>query len=96
MYPGMLPYLVPHGLKLCQLVSRSDLILELTIHQTFWAGSFLSRFTSVHLVLQSFRQSGALLFLPCSHKHAVAHMTLHSIALGASEIESEVLVTRVA
>ena len=32
------------------------LVLEQTIPWTFWAGSFLSRFTGVHLVLENFRQ----------------------------------------
>ena len=39
---GMLPCLVLNGLKLCKSVSRSDLVLELTIPWTFSAGSFLS------------------------------------------------------
>ena len=45
------PVLSLNGLKLCKLVSRSVLVLELTIPWTFWAGSVLSRFACVHLVL---------------------------------------------
>ena len=50
-HAGMLPYLVPLKPQNMQigisLWSRSDLVLELTIPWTFWAGSFLSRFSGV-------------------------------------------------
>ena len=38
------------------------------------AGSFLSHFRRVYLVLEVFQtKSGALLLVPCSHENAVAH-----------------------
>ena len=50
----MLLCLVPECPRFMQIGisfrSRSDLVLELTIPWTFWAGSFLSRFTGVHLI----------------------------------------------
>ena len=62
------------ALKLCKFVSRSDLVLisfwMLTIPWIFDPISFYG--ASRFIVFQT--KNGALLFLPCSHKHAVAHM----------------------
>ena len=52
-YTEMLPCLVPSWPQIMQICisfpSRPDLVLELTIPWTFWAGSYLSRFAGVHL-----------------------------------------------
>ena len=77
MYIGVLPCLVPSWLQIMQIRisfrSHSDLVLDAD-----HALDFLS-----YLVLQaciSFcsvsDKSGASLFLPCSHKNAVAHMLM--------------------
>ena len=57
-YIGILPCLILDGLELCKSVSRSDLVPI-----SFWMLSHIpwtssSRFTSVHLVLERFRQKG--------------------------------------
>ena len=86
-YPGLLPCLVPQS-KSPQIMqscisfrSRSDLVLDAdhlglsrNPRSLRNAGNFLSRFTGAHLVYRVSDQSGALLFLPCSHKNAIAHM----------------------
>ena len=80
------PVLSPDGLKLCKFVSRSDLVLisfwMLTIPWTpqepkkpkqMLVVSYLALQACISLCSVS-EKSGALLFLPCSHKNVVAHI----------------------
>ena len=66
--------------KLCKLVSRSDLVLELTIPWTFWlVVSYLvykraSRFIEFETQVAHFCNC-----LPCSHQNAVAHVATFNL-----------------
>ena len=60
-----------HGLKLCKFVPRSDLVLDADNALDFESCLVLQACISFYSVSD---QSGASLFLPCSHKTAVAHM----------------------
>ena len=61
--------------KLCKFVSRSDLVLI-----SFWILGFFirSRLQACISFCSVSDKSGASLFLPCSHKNAVAHVVPRS------------------
>ena len=65
-----------NALKACKLVSRSDLVLELTIPWSFWGGGSLSRFKARISFYRVSDKIGALRFLPYSHKNEVAHVII--------------------
>ena len=60
------------GLKLCKFVSRSDLFLDAD-HAFDFLGTYLVLHACISCCSVS-DKSGSLLFLPCSHKNAVAHV----------------------
>ena len=74
------PLLSLNGLKLCKSVSRSDLVLDAEAIEGY-AGGFLSRLCRHVSRFVAFRQSGALLVLPCSHKNAVAQVFGTTLAI---------------
>ena len=65
------PVLSLNDLKLCKFVSRSDLVLDAANALDFWPYLVLQACISFCSVSD---KSGASLFLPCSHKNAVAHV----------------------
>ena len=75
------------GLKLCKPVSRSDLVHSLDFLGTQEALVSNLVLQACILLCSVSDKSGTLLFRPCSHKNAIAHLSSRSTSISCNGIQ---------